>query len=72
MGWGVVWNTIGDVAVQAPPGAMNWAIGVTGAAPAPADNGVYESQNAPVTPKSLYLAQLCERLGPAAVHAIGY
>jgi hypothetical protein len=71
MGWGVVWNTTSDVAVQAPPGSMNWSIGTTGAAPAAADDGTYESQNAPVAPGSLYLAQLCARLGPGAVAATG-
>ncbi len=70
-GWGVVWNTVTDATVEAPPGAMNWAIGVTGAAPTAADTGTYESMNVPVTPGSLYLAQLCVRLGPAAVAAIG-
>jgi hypothetical protein len=72
MGWGVAWNVVSDVGVMAPPGAMNWAIGVTGAAPPASDNGTYESLNTPVAPKSLYLAQLCERLGPGAVGAIGY
>jgi hypothetical protein len=71
MGWGVVWNTISDVDVQAPPGSMNWSIGTSGAAPTPDDDGTYESQNTPVAPGSLYLAQLCARLGPQAVAAIG-
>jgi hypothetical protein len=71
MGWGVVWNATSDVSVQAPPGAMNWSIGGTGAAPGPSDNGTYESLDSPVAPGSLYLAQLCARLGPAAVAAIG-
>jgi hypothetical protein len=73
MGWGVAWNTTSDVLVEQPPGAMNWAIGCTGAelsgiSPA----GIYESQNSPVAIKSLYLAQLCERLGPQATANIGY
>jgi hypothetical protein len=72
MGWGLVWNTTSDVRVEAPPGAMNWSIGATGAVPTGAGLGTYESPNAPVAPKSLYLAQLCERLGPQAVAAIGY
>jgi hypothetical protein len=73
MGWGVVWNAASNVSVsvQAPPGAMNWCIGSTGAAPGPNDNGTYESLDSPVGPGSLYLAQLCARLGPAAVAAIG-
>jgi hypothetical protein len=40
---------------------------LTGQGPA----GTYESMNAPVTVKSLYLAQLCDRLGPQAVAASG-
>jgi hypothetical protein len=71
MGWGVVWNATSDVSVQAPPGAMNWSIGGTGAAPGSTSDGTYESLNTPVGPGSLYLAQLCARLGPAAVAAIG-
>ena len=35
-------------------------------------NGVFESIGKPVSPESLYLAQLGERLGPEAVTAIGY
>jgi hypothetical protein len=71
MGWGVVWNSTSDVGVMAPPGGMNWAIGDTGAElDTTPPVGTYESMNAPVGVKSLYLAQLCERLGPAAVSAI--
>jgi hypothetical protein len=72
MGWGVFWNVTGDALVQAPPGGTNWAIGCTGTAPTAAGLGVYESPDAPVRMKSLYLAQLCERLGPTAVANIGY
>ncbi len=72
MGWGVVWNSTSDVLVQAPPGATNWAIGSTGAVPLATGLGSYDSPNAPVRIKSLYLAQLCERLGPQAVSNIGY
>jgi hypothetical protein len=73
MGWGVAWNTVSDVLVEQPPGAMNWAVGCTGkelSGISPA--GIYESQNSPVAIKSLYLAQLCERLGPQATANIGY
>jgi hypothetical protein len=71
MGWGVVWNATSDVGVQAPPGATNWSIGTVGAVPTGSGLGTYESTNKPVAPASLYLAQLCARLGPAAVSAIG-
>jgi hypothetical protein len=73
MGWGVVWNSVSDVRVEQPPGAMNWAIGCTGAEQTgTSPPGIYESQNTPVAIKSLYLAQLCDRLGPQATAAIGY
>jgi hypothetical protein len=71
MGWGVIWNSVSDVGVMAPPGGMNWAIGNTGnELDTTAPVGTYESMNTPIGIKSLYLAQLCERLGPAAVAAI--
>jgi hypothetical protein len=82
-GWSVLWN---DEAiaflVQNPPGAMNWAIGGKGiqaSAPMPGSSdesplprGVIESVDQHVDPNSLYLAQLRERKGSAAVKAIGY
>ena len=81
VGWGVAWNvTTPYLVVQQPPGAQNWCIGcigteVTATEPGSGNavpNGVYESLGANVTPRSLYLAQLCDRLGPAAVLNIGY
>ncbi|MGC0151418.1 hypothetical protein ACPRNU_03020 [Chromobacterium vaccinii] len=64
MGWGVVWNAKADqLAVAAPPGATNWAIGSSGAV---------DSANVRVGPDSLYPMQLCQRLGPQAVKNIGY
>ena len=67
MGWGVIWNSVSDVGVMAPPGGMNWAIGDTGSElDTTAPVGTYESMNTPVAMTSLYLAQLCERLGPSA------
>ena len=65
IGWGVLWNsTATALDVEAPPGAMNWAIGSTGAA---TGNGTLDSPGVQVAPKSLYRAQLCERLGIAAL-----
>jgi hypothetical protein len=85
MGWGVVWNSSADnLTVQSPPGAINWAIGTsghrvgkpmpTGPGPKgpPLPEGIFESPNKRVKPDSLYLQQLNERLGPQAVHNIGY
>jgi len=87
MGWGVVWNSAaGNFIIQQPPGAINWGVGNRGplqsqAMPdgngsrrhgTPLPSGLIESQGKPVAPQSLYLAQLAERLGPAALKNIGY
>jgi hypothetical protein len=83
-GWGVAWNcTSPSTLLHKPPGSMIWAIGckttpsgptaapgIIGGAPIP--DGIYESLGQPVAPNSLYLAQLCERLGPQALQNIGY
>lgn len=84
-GWSVLWNdTASDYVVQMPPGAANWAIGCVGeqtTAPMPTSGGpkgpplpegIIESQGHHVVPASLYLEQLRERLGDAALRAIGY
>jgi hypothetical protein len=62
----VVWNSRGSLICQQPPTAQNFAIGFTGkrgkdAFPRPA--GWWESEGTPVEPRSLYRAQLAERLG---------
>jgi hypothetical protein len=85
IGWSVLWNnTAADFMVQMPPGTANWSIGDRGphdTRPMPTSGGpkgpplpmgVIESQGKPVEPASLYLEQLGERLGPAALVAIGY
>ena len=67
------------------PGDLNWSIGNVGehiSVPMPVSNdqlegpplpgGIAESVGTHVGPKSLYLAQLRERKGSAAVKAIGY
>ncbi len=81
MGWGVAWNCEAkDFVIQNPPGAVNWMIGCRGISkpmPRPFDSspnlpeGTADSQGKPVTPQSLYLAQLVERLGPQALTNIG-
>jgi hypothetical protein len=81
----VLWNnTAADFMVQMPPGTGNWSIGDRGphdTRPMPTTGGpkgpplplgIIESPNKPVQPASLYLEQLRERLGPAALVAIGY
>lgn len=85
IGWSVLWNSeASSFVVQNPPGDANWAIGDIGpqdSAPMPVfqlpvgallPGGIVESPNKHVQPASLYLEQLRERLGPAAVAAIGY
>ncbi len=69
----VFWNcTSKTLVVQQPPTAQNYAIGCVGPW-APGDwnkaaaPGLIEGHGAAVAPRSLYLAQLAARLGPAAV-----
>ena len=88
IGWSVIWNSTADELVaQLPPGSVNWVIGSKGQRlrqPMPiigargADKGpdlpeaIYDSWNKPVEPRSLYLQQLTDRLGPQAAKSIGY
>lgn len=83
VGWSVAWNCVARTyTIQQPPGAMNWAIGCRGTPELSAQpgspngpklpSGIFDSLGAPVTPASLYLAQLKERLGPQALANIGY
>jgi hypothetical protein len=82
LGWSVAWNcTAAAYVIQQPPGAMNWAVGCIGpnrptarpfATGPMLPVGTFDSAEKPVEPKSLYLAQLAERLGPQAVKNIGY
>ena len=82
MAWGVAWNCEAkDFIIQNPPGAANWMIGCIGTSkPMPRPfgaqptlaEGIADSPGTHVTPRSLYLAQLAERLGPQALKNIGY
>ena len=80
-GWalvhGVAWNCDvvgGNLTVQQPPTGQNYAIGCLGTvtgisppAPFPVPEGYIEGTNqAGLEPRSLFLAQLEDRLGPAA------
>jgi hypothetical protein len=72
IGFGVVWNSIaGNLLIEKPPGSQNWAIGSSGTLDS-GTTGVIDSPGALVNPKSLYLAQLCERSGAQALVNIGY
>jgi hypothetical protein len=64
-----VWNAQADTDIASPPGAINWGVGVTGTV---TGTGTYESSGSPVAMSSLYLAQLCVRLGRGAVASAGY
>lgn len=81
--WAVTWNCDAKILInQNPPGTLNWMIGCKGkrvlqrrpfAKEGPMlPEGEYDCCDTPVTPQSLYLTQLQERLGKEAVRAIGY
>jgi len=81
VGWAVAWNVESPfLLVQQPPGAINWCIGCVGKPVTPAAGvsaakaplGIFDSPGMPVTPESLYLAQLRDRLGAEALANIGY
>ena len=62
------WNLVSftqDIRVESPLGGMNWGIGCVGLTRN--GDGYWESWNVPVQPRSLYLQQLADRLGPQAV-----
>ena len=80
IGWAganiVFWNCEGDFLIQRPPTAQNYSFGHIGVNAVifnaglqdlTKPNGHVESMDTHVAPQSLYLAQLKERLGEAAV-----
>lgn len=83
IGWGgantVFWNCEGDFLIQKPPTAQNYSFGHLGVNAVifnteyqdlKKENGYIESIDRHVSPRSLYLAQLRDRLGDAAVGRI--
>jgi hypothetical protein len=83
IGWAgantVFWNCKGDFLVQKPPTAQNYTFGHIGVnavvyniplQDTTKDVGHLEALDRHVTPRSLYLTQLRERLGDAAVRNI--
>jgi len=82
IGWAVAWNCKAKSYLnQQPPGAANWVIACSGErqqGAMPFDKGpllpegIYDAYGQPVTPGSLYLAQLRDRLGAMALTNIGY
>ncbi|SDN23265.1 discoidin domain-containing protein [Bacillus sp. OK048] len=75
----VFWNHTGELAVQSPPTAQNYAIGLIGKR-LPGDfktegdiireDGYWEAEGSHVSPRSLFLKQLEDRLGSAAIDNI--
>ncbi|HEV2134553.1 MAG TPA: hypothetical protein VGR47_09820 [Terracidiphilus sp.] len=86
IGWSVVWNSSAQrLGMNQPPGSYIWSIGNRGEQTDPAfpvfDGGpkhaplptaTVNSPGKPVQPRSLYLAQLKERLSEDALKNIGY
>lgn len=82
IGWAVAWNCKAKSYLnQIPPGAANWVIGSFGEKQMKAipfdkepllPEGIFDSYESTVAPKSLYLEQLKERLGKTALANIGY
>ena len=83
MGWAaannVYWNCEGDYMMQKPPTAQNYSFGHIGINSViyntelqdrTKPNGHLESMDKHVTPRSLYLTQLKERLGEQAVKSV--
>ncbi len=83
IGWGganiVFWNCEGDFLIQKPPTAQNYSFGHIGVNAVifnaalqdlTKPNGHVESMDMHVTPRSLYLTQIKERLGEGAVKKI--
>ena len=71
----VVWNCRGSLICQQPPTSQNYAVGFVGNKEPGAfvrPDGWWESLGKAVTPSSLYLKQLEDRLGPSALKNIGY
>jgi len=67
MFWNITSYT-GEFRVDRPYGATNWGIGCIGTQQT--GEGYWESWNTHVTPRSLYLQQLVDRLGEAGVENI--
>ncbi|MFA6470436.1 MAG: hypothetical protein WCU00_00235 [Candidatus Latescibacterota bacterium] len=85
IGWAgantVFWNCEGQFLIQKPPTAQNFAFGHSGIHATifntyfqdlTKPNGFIESWDRHVTPRSLYLAQLYDRLGEKALRNTGY
>ncbi len=66
----LLWNCDASIICQTPPTASNWALGCKGKRGnefVPRPDGIFESWGVPITPRSIYMSQLQDRLGAAAV-----
>jgi hypothetical protein len=63
----VLWNVNARTDVSSPPTAQNWVIG--GTASTSEGTGDYDQRGKTVTPQSLYVAQLLDRLTPTVATA---
>jgi hypothetical protein len=69
----VMWNCEGSMVAQTPPTANTWVVGFVGQKGKPAferPDATWESTGTHVEPRSLYLKQLEDRLGAAAVRNV--
>lgn len=73
----MLWNSEFErIAIEGAPGAMSWGVGnvgtiIQGSLSSGGNPGIFESHNVPIDNiRSLYLAQLEDRLGAEAVDAI--
>ncbi len=78
-GWGagfsIMYNCqVPQFQLEAPalPYHYNWTIGGTGSKYSYSDDGTYDAEGTILTPQSLYMRQLKERLGATALGNIGY
>jgi hypothetical protein len=69
----VLWNCEAKTVCQKPPTADNWALGCKGTIGKPLvvrPSGIFESWGTAITPRSIYMTQLKDRLGVAAVNNV--
>ncbi len=69
----LLWNCEAKIICQKPPTADNWALGCKGTIGKPVvvrPSGIFQSWGTAITPRSIYMAQLQDRLGAAAVNNV--
>lgn len=69
----LLWNSEGKIICQKPPTADNWALGCKGTIGNPVvtrPSGIFQSWGTAITPRSIYMSQIQDRLGAAAVNNV--